>query len=71
MVSLAYYTFLAKSGACNDKLITMAKALGRTEAKDPMDFVAALAELQKQCGVYGLKMSEYGITQEELSLIHI
>lgn len=69
MVSLAYYTFLAKSGACNDKLITMAKALGRTEAKDPMDFVAALAELQKQCGVYGLKMSEYGITQEELPQI--
>lgn len=69
MVSLAYYTFLAKSGTCSDKLVAMAKALGRTEAKDPMDFVAALAELQKQCGVYGLKMSEYGITREELPQI--
>ena len=69
MVSLAYYTFLAKSGTCSDKLVAMAKALGRTEAKDPMDFVAALAELQKQCGVYGLKMSEYGVTREELPQI--
>ena len=30
-----------------------------------MDFVTALVELQKACGVDNLKMSDYGITPEE------
>jgi len=32
-----------------------------------MDFVAALVDLQKTCGVYGLKMSDYGIRFEEMN----
>ena len=44
----------------------MAKALGFKDAKDPMDFVNALTDLQKACGVDQLKMSDYGITLEEL-----
>jgi alcohol dehydrogenase len=43
----------------------MAKALGKTDAKDPMDFVNSLIELQKACGVYELKMSDYGIKNNE------
>ena len=30
-----------------------------------MDFIAALAKLQEQCGVDGLKMSDYGIRPDE------
>ena len=66
MVSRAYYTFLAQSGSCSQRLIDMAKALGKSDAKRPMDFVAALVELQTQCGVADLKMSDYGIKPEEL-----
>ena len=44
----------------------MAKALGFKDAKEPMDFVKALTDLQKACGVDQLKMSGYGITLEEL-----
>ena len=40
----------------------MAKAMGKRDAKDPMDFVTALVDLQKACGVDELKMSDYGIT---------
>ncbi|WP_024832432.1 iron-containing alcohol dehydrogenase [Ruminiclostridium josui] len=66
MVSREYYTFFAKSGACNQRMIDMAVALGKKDAKDPMDFVTALVELQKACGVDDLKMSEYGIKLSEM-----
>jgi alcohol dehydrogenase len=66
MISKAYYTFFAKSGACDEKLIAMAKGLGKKDAKEPMDFVEALVDLQKKCGVDALKMSDYGITKDEL-----
>ena len=39
--------------------------MGKTDAKEPMDFVTALVDLQKACGVDELKMSDYGITPEE------
>jgi alcohol dehydrogenase len=66
LVSEAYYTFFAKSGVCDQRMIDMAKAMGYAGAKDPMDFVTALVQLQKDCGVYGLKMADYGIRKEDL-----
>jgi alcohol dehydrogenase len=66
MVSKEYYTFFAKSDSCSERMIDMAVALGKKDAKDPMDFVTALVDLQKDCGVDNLKMSEYGITTEEI-----
>lgn len=55
MISLEYYKLFAD--VCADKFAHMAHALGRADG----DFVAALAELQKQCGVDDLKMSDYGM----------
>ena len=69
MISLAYYTFLAKSGSCDQRLIDMAKALGKCDADKPTDFVVALQELQKACGVDNLKMSDFGIRTDELEKI--
>ena len=43
--------------------------LGANGAKEPMDFVRALADLQRVCGVDQLKMSDYGIQKEELAAI--
>ena len=47
------------------RFIRMEKALGKQDAAEPMDFIAALAKLQEQCGVDGLKMSDYGIRPDE------
>lgn len=69
MVSEAYYTFFAKSGSCDQRLVDMAIALGKKNAGEPMDFVTALVDLQKACGVYGLKMSDYGIKAEEIEAL--
>jgi len=66
MVSLAYYTHMVEHcPALHDRFVDMARAMGKEDAKEPMDFVTALADLQKACGVEGLKMSDYGITPEE------
>lgn len=66
MISEAYYTHFAKSGACDERLITMAKTLGYKEATKPEDFVTALLDLQKRCNVDNLKMSDYDITVENI-----
>lgn len=66
MISREYYTHLASVHACDQRMVDMAKAMGKTDATDPMDFVQALVELQKACQVDSLKMSDYQITKEEL-----
>ena len=69
MVSREYYTFFAKSGSCSQRMIDMAVALGKKDAKEPMDFVTALVDLQKACGMDDLKMSEYGIELSEMEAL--
>lgn len=69
MISRAYFTFLANSGSCDERFVDMAKALGKTDATKPMDFVTALTDLQKACGVAELKMSDYGITHDEIPVL--
>ncbi|HVI39547.1 MAG TPA: iron-containing alcohol dehydrogenase, partial [Anaerovoracaceae bacterium] len=69
MISIAYYMFLVQSASCDERLIDMAKALGKTNASEPIDFVIALRELQRDCGVADLKMSDYGIQRDEINTI--
>ena len=66
MISLAYYRTFIERGDCPEKFVDMARALGRANATKPSDFLDALASLQKACGVDELKMSDYGIREDEL-----
>ncbi|NCC65557.1 MAG: iron-containing alcohol dehydrogenase, partial [Spirochaetia bacterium] len=66
MISEAYYTYIAQNHVSDQRMIDMAKALGKEDAVQAMDFVVVLKELQKACGVDALKMSDYGITLDEL-----
>ncbi|MGE4549242.1 MAG: iron-containing alcohol dehydrogenase [Intestinibacillus sp.] len=65
MLSVEYFTFQAAIPECAGRLVDMARALGKKDAADPMDFVRLLSGLQKACHVDGLRMSEYGITGED------
>ncbi len=70
MLSEAYYSFFADKAP--ERFTAMAKAMGVVtghlpEAERPVAFVKALVELQKACGVDGLKMSDYGITKEDMA----
>ena len=69
MISLAYYQHFVDAGCCPERFVRMAQALGKTDAKEPQDFVTALADLQKECGVDGLKLSDYGFVPEEFDKI--
>ncbi len=66
MLCQAYYTYWAEKGVCEQRLIDMAKALGKTNATTGMDFVTALYDLMVACNVTELKMSDYDIAESEL-----
>ena len=66
MISVAYATHIAQSKVCDERMVDMAKALGNQNATKAMDFVTELQALQKACGVDQLKMSDYGITEDDL-----
>jgi alcohol dehydrogenase len=61
MLSESYFGHFAE--ACKERCAKMAQAMGGT------DFVEELLKLQKACGVNELKMSDYGITEDELPAI--
>lgn len=66
MLSRAYFSHFAQSGACDERMIAMAKAMGNKQATKAMDFVDTLVALQQACGVAELKMSDYGIEKSDL-----
>lgn len=65
MISKEYYTHFINKHCCDERFVRMAQALGKADAKEPIDFITALVDLQKACGVADLKMSDYGIQKDE------
>lgn len=65
MISKAYFTHFIEKHVCDDRFISMAQVMGMKDAKNPMDFIKALSKLQEDCGVFDLKMSDYGIQPSE------
>lgn len=69
MLSEAYYSFFADK--VPERLAAMAKAMGEDvddlpEMAKPYAFIKALSKLKKNCGVDDLKMSDFGIRQEDI-----
>ena len=71
MISLAYYQHFVDAGCCPERFTRMAQALGMKDADKPQDFITALADLQKLCGVDELKMSDFGFSSDELDKIAV
>lgn len=69
MISAAYYQHFVDCHACDERFTAMAKALGKADAEAAQDFIDALLALQTDCGVDHLKMSDYGITKDELDTL--
>lgn len=65
MISLAYFGHWIDKHICDERFVDMAKMLGMTDADKPEDFLTALLQLQKDCGVDDLKMSDYGFSIDE------
>lgn len=66
--SVAYYDFFAKRKAAEEPMIKMAKAMGVENPTSGNDFIKALEDLIKAIGCDDLKMSDEGITLEEIEL---
>lgn len=69
MISAAYYQHFVDCHVCDERFVTMARALGKEDAASPKDFVDMLVQLQKDCGVFDLKMSDFGIQEDELNTL--
>lgn len=69
MISKAFYEYFIERHACDERFVRMAQAMGMPEASRPEDFITMLVKLQEECGVAGLKMSDYGITPEEFDTL--
>lgn len=65
MISNEFYKFFADRHACDEQMIKMARVMGIPNADKAEDFLTALYDLQKACGVENLKMSDYGFTVDE------
>lgn len=65
MISKAFAEFFIEKHACDEQFIKMARVMGVPDADKPEDFITALVQLQKDCGVADLKMSDYGFTPDE------
>lgn len=69
MISVAYYQHFVDCHVCDERFVAMAKALGKADASCAQDFVDVLVQLQKDCGVADLKMSDFGIQESELDVL--
>lgn len=65
IISKEFAQFYVDKHACDERFIKMARVMGYPESNNPQDFVTALVELQKACGVADLKMSDYGFEKSE------
>lgn len=68
MIAHAYYDFFAQRQAAEEPMMKMAKAMGVEHPTSGKDFIQALDKLLASIGCAELKMSEAGITEDELKL---
>lgn len=66
MISHEYFDFFAERKAAEEQMIKMAKAMGVENPKSGKDFIKALNKLIADVGCADLRMSEHGITYEEI-----
>ena len=66
MISHAYFDFFAKRKASEEQMKKMARAMGVENPASGKDFIQALDRLIAAVGCADLKMSDHGITREEI-----
>lgn len=66
MIARAYHQHMIDVHACDERYIEMARLMGNASASEPADFIAELERLMAACHVDDLKMSDWGITEDEL-----
>lgn len=65
MLSLPYFAHQIAHGAAPARYLALARTMGLSGATVPEDFLTALAQLQADCGVGDLRLSDYGVLPQE------
>ncbi|MFR9513080.1 MAG: iron-containing alcohol dehydrogenase [Rikenellaceae bacterium] len=63
-ISIAYFKRFVE--CCPERLCAMATAMTGEKSTDPNDFIVALANMQKSCGVDNLALSQWGVQYDEI-----
>ena len=71
MISVEFARYFIERHACDEQFVKMARVMGMPNADKSEDFITALQQLQKDCGVDDLKMSDYGITTDEFMTLAV
>lgn len=66
MISHAYFDFFAERRAAEESMMKMARAMGVADPASGKDFIDALDRLIAEVGCADLRMSDAGITRDEL-----
>lgn len=69
LIAVEYAKIFLDKHVCDERYIKMARVMGCSETNNPSDYVKALSEFIIKCGLSSLRMSEYGITLDELQRI--
>ena len=69
LLSISELYYAAFEDIIPDRYAQMASALSGGKCNEPGDLVKIMVEMQKECGVYGVALSDYGFTREELPVI--
>lgn len=69
MISKAFHQFFVKKHVADERYIKMARVMGYPDTNNPQDFINAMEKLKVDCGVNDLKMSDYGIVENEFETI--
>ena len=63
-ISEAYFETFRND--CMKRYMKMSEAMVGLKSNRPSDFIDALVRMQKECGVYGIKLSDWGLKAEDL-----
>ena len=70
LIASAYHQHMIDAHVCDDRYAEMARLMGATQAevdeRGSEAFIDHLELLKHECGVSGLRMSDWGITRDEL-----
>ena len=66
LIALSEAYFETFKNDCMKRYMKMAEVMTQQKSNRPSDFIDALKLMQKECGVSELKLSDWGITEEDL-----
>lgn len=66
LIALSEAYFETFRNDCMKRYMKMAEIMTQQKSNRPSDFIDALIRMQKECNIYGLKLSDWGLKKEDL-----